>query len=49
MCSMTTSDRRDQADAGEHGETDADHGLDLAMDAETHDDAMQRQRDDDAP
>ena len=39
--------QRDQAHAGEHGEADADDRLDLAMDAEAHDDAVQRDRDDD--
>ena len=39
--------QRHQADAGQHGRADADHRLDLAMDAEPHDDAVQRHRNDD--
>ena len=39
--------QRDEAHAGEHGRADADHLLDLAMNAEAHDDPMQRDRDDD--
>ena len=34
--------QRHQADAGQHGDADADHGLDLAMDAEAEHDAAQR-------
>ena len=39
--------QRDQAHAGQHGRADADRGLDLAVDAELLDDAVQRHRDDD--
>ena len=38
---------RDQAHAEQHGRADADHVLDLAVDAEPHDDPVQRDRDDD--
>ena len=37
----------DEPYAGEHGRTDAYHLLDRAMDAEPHDDPMQRYRNDD--
>ena len=39
--------QRDQADAGQHRLPDADHGLDGAVDAQPHDDAVQRDRDHD--
>ena len=37
--SITSSDRRDQGDAGEHGQADADDCFDLAMDAQAEDHA----------
>ena len=39
--------QRDQPDAEQHGRTDADDRLDLAVDAEPHDDPVQRDRNDD--
>ena len=39
--------QRHQTDAGQHGLPDADHGLDVAVDAQPHDDAVQHHRDDD--
>ena len=39
--------QRDEADAAQHDLPDADHGLDVAMDAEPHDDAVQHDRDHD--
>ena len=41
--------QRDQPHAGQHGGARADHRLDLSMDAEALDDAMQADRDDDRP
>ena len=42
-----TIDKRHERDAAKHGQADAHHGLYFTMYAETHDDPMQRDRNDD--